>query len=298
MSKNKIFISFILIIFSFFYMFSQELPELTGRIVDNVGVLSQSEKGELEQLLTNYENITQHQIAVAIIPDLQEYDIESFSIALAENWKIGRKNHDDGIIIFIAIDDRLMRIEVGYGLEGEVTDNEAGLIIRNIMKPAFREGNYYEGIKGAIDKLANLTGADESIYENTDIVRYEYVKTSKTPRFIFGLFLFLGFILGGLIRAKKKGKKKNPFIVPLLFFLILISLGTVSLFFFIGISALLQALGATFFGFIFAIIRLGGFGYYSMGSGRRSSGGFFGGSSGGFSGGGGSFGGGGASGSW
>ncbi|MCX8010537.1 MAG: TPM domain-containing protein, partial [Ignavibacteria bacterium] len=143
-----------LLIFSWQLLLANvEIPTLTRRVTDQTNTLSQAELEFLETTLRNYEDTTSNQIVVLMISTLNDYPIEEYCFQVAEKNKIGQKGKDNGILLFIAKDDREVRIEVGYGLEGVVTDAISGTIIRNIIVPNFRENNYYKGIKESIDAM-------------------------------------------------------------------------------------------------------------------------------------------------
>jgi uncharacterized protein len=182
---------------------SQSLPELTGRVLDIPGLLKDTEKSELEKFLTNYETATKHQLVIAIINTTGELSLEEYSIKLAEKWKIGSKEKDDGIIILIAMQDRKIRIEVGYGLEGDVTDLQSNRIIRNIIAPNFKNNDFYRGLKGAVYKIAELTGGKVLVEGNNDSSSSYEKKSQKNSVlpisggtvFIFIIIMIIFFII-------------------------------------------------------------------------------------------------------
>ena len=137
-----------------------DVPPLEGRVNDRAEVLSAEIKQELEAKLAAYEAKTGHQLAVLTIPTLGGDPIEDFSIRVVEAWKLGRAKHDDGVLILVVPDDRKMRIEVGYGLEGVLPDAAAGRITREVMAPRFRRGDYAGGIAAAVDAVIEATGGE------------------------------------------------------------------------------------------------------------------------------------------
>ncbi|MBK8157678.1 MAG: TPM domain-containing protein [Rhodospirillaceae bacterium] len=132
------------------------VPPLTGRVVDLADVLTSAAERDLTTQLAKVEQKTGTQIVVAILPDLGRYSIESWGLALGRTWKIGRPGKDDGIVIVLAPKDREIRIEVGYGLEGRVTDATAHQIIQRYMLPAAREGRYATGLDATIGALERV----------------------------------------------------------------------------------------------------------------------------------------------
>ena len=262
----------------------QELPALESHVTDYTSTLTSSEISSLENYLSEFEKVKGSQVAVLIISTTEPEEIESYGIRLAEKWKIGRKNVDDGVILIIAKDDRKLRIEVGYGLEGAIPDIYAKRIIENIILPTFRQGNFYDGIKDGVHAIVSLINKEE-----LPAITSEHIDTNKAQNnfYSFGIIILIivGFVLKGLIK-----NSKVKIAISVIFSLV------VGL---IAGSILFGVLGLIFSGvFLFSNSSGGGSrggGYYAGGSFGGSS--SFGGG-GGFSGGGGSFGGGGASGGW
>src|SRR5262245_5854578 len=134
----------------------QPVPPLTGRVVDLTSTLTSSERAALDQKLAALEQRKGSQIAVLMVKSTQPEAIEQFSLRVAEAWKIGRAKTDDGIVVVVAKDDRNMRFEVGYGLEGAVPDALAKRIIAEQIRPHFRDGDYAGGLNAGVDALAKL----------------------------------------------------------------------------------------------------------------------------------------------
>lgn len=129
------------------------LPALTGRVVDAGNVLSPDEESRLTDRLETLECETSTQIVIATIPTLLGGSIEDYTFRLAESWQIGQSELDNGVVILVAVQDRRVRIEVGYGLEPVIPDGLAGRIIREPITPAFRRGDYYGGLNAAVEGL-------------------------------------------------------------------------------------------------------------------------------------------------
>lgn len=132
---------------------AREIPDYQGFVSDYANLLSSSEKNSLEMKLREFNSSTSTQIAVLIINSLQGDPIEDFGIRVAENWKVGQKGLDNGAILIVAKDDRRLRIEVGYGLEGVIPDIIAGRIINNIIVPEFKAGNFSAGIDRGVEAI-------------------------------------------------------------------------------------------------------------------------------------------------
>jgi uncharacterized protein len=263
------------------------VPRLSGRVVDQTATLSGSDVASLEQTLQNFEARKGSQVAVLIVPTLDGEAIEQFSIRVAEAWKIGRKKVDDGAILVVAKNDRKLRIEVGYGLEGALNDATTKRIIDEIITPKFRGGDFVGGISAGVDRILRVIDGEalpvpEAQGQSSDLVDQ---LGSLSPFLIFGTFVLSGVmraILGRLLGALATG----GIVAALLWFI-------VSSLFLAGLAGVIAFLFTMFSDSIAGGGRSGGFsgGGGSFSSGSSSSGG-------GFSGGGGSFGGGGASGSW
>src|SRR5579862_8558603 len=132
------------------------VPPLTGRVVDQTATLSASDTDALTQRLKDLETRKGSQVAVLIVPTTQPEAIEQFSIRVAEAWKIGRKKIDDGALLVVAKNDRKLRIEVGYGLEGAIPDVTARRIIDEIIVPHFRTGDFAGGISAGVDRIIRI----------------------------------------------------------------------------------------------------------------------------------------------
>ncbi len=257
----------------------------TGFVNDFAGMLTAEQKQQLEAKLVGYEKSSGNEIAVVMVATLGGDTVENFAAQLFEDWKIGKEGEDNGILLLIAREDRKMRIEVGYGLEPQLTDIEASHLLANVLVPAFKNGSYFAGIDQATDLMMQKLGGESS-------EAFAQPPESGPPPnyFLIGIFalLFLSRVfaqtrswwLGGAIGAAA-GLVVTliyGFILPgLIAFLLLIPLGLIV-------------------DFIFSRIGPGGGTGGVGGLGGWGSSGGSGGSFGGF--GGGSSGGGGASGRW
>ncbi len=280
------------------------LPELWNmRVHDDAHVLSHDVAERLEQQLKAYEDSTSNQIAILTITSLDGDVLEEYSLRVAEKWKLGSAKNDNGVLLLVAVDDRKMRIEVGQGLEGVLTDAQCNRIIRNDMAPYFRRGDYDGGIEAGIQGIILSIGGEYSSEEAGGSTDFEDIGT--TGRLIFGLLFFTVVgLFTGIALFSKGGIAWFLYAFLLLFYL------TFPMVIF-GVDGGL----ITFFTYLigFPVLKIylnrhpkwkekmmkwqsrGGGGWrsggWSSGGGGWSSGG-------GFSGGGGSFGGGGSSGSW
>jgi uncharacterized protein len=265
------------------------VPPLSGRVVDQTGTLSAGDIASLTQKLKDLETRKGSQVAVLIVPTTQPEAIEQFSIRAAEAWKIGRKKIDDGALLVVAKDDRKLRIEVGYGLEGSLTDATAGRIINEVIVPKFRNGDFAGGISAGVDRIIAVVDGEKL---PAPVSRGQESDWASNLDLTNPLWLFVLIIVGGILRSmlgRLMGAFATGGVVGLLAWLVAGSLAASLI---LGLIAIvLTMFGET-------IVSSGGRG---VGGGWVGGGGGFGGGSsdsGGFSGGGGGFGGGGASGSW
>jgi uncharacterized protein len=130
-----------------------DVPALSARVNDYAGLLDDAHQQSLESKLATYEQATGHQFVLLTVPTLDGDALEDFSIRAVEKWKLGAKGRDDGLLLLVAFEDRKLRIEVGYGLEGEITDAFTAGVIREVLAPAFRAGRPADGIDNAFDLL-------------------------------------------------------------------------------------------------------------------------------------------------
>jgi uncharacterized protein len=168
-----------------------EVPPLRGRINDYAGMLPSDKARQLEERLAQFERETGHQIALLTIRSLEGDSLEDFSIRVAENWKIGQKGFDNGAILIVARDDRKLRIEVGYGLEGVLPDALASRIIREVITPRFRTGDFAGGIEAGLDAIMKVTRG-EALPERARVPR---AQSPETVGVIGGLLLAALFAL-------------------------------------------------------------------------------------------------------
>src|SRR6185503_11658983 len=139
------------------------IPKLAARVTDETNTLSAAERQALETKLADWEQRTGNQLVVLLIPSTKIEPIEAYSIRVAEAWKIGRKGQDNGVLFLIAKNDRKMRFEVGYGLEGVLTDVTARRIIAETVTPYFRQNNFAAGINAGVDRVISVVGKGEPL---------------------------------------------------------------------------------------------------------------------------------------
>ena len=202
MKLTKLFIIFVITVFSFTTALAQnviEKPNPPVLVTDLAGVLSPEQKQALENKLVAIDDTSSNQIAVVILPTLDGNPIEEYATKLFRTWGIGNKKTNNGILLLIAIQDKKIRIETGYGLEGAIPDITANSIIDNDIKPAFREQAYFEGIDKATDDIAKAAVGEYK-------VKRERQAKGKGSNLI--LFVFIVFIIVAIL-GKKGGGGSN-----------------------------------------------------------------------------------------
>jgi uncharacterized protein len=273
------------------------VPPLTGRVVDTTGTLSSGDIASLTQTLEDLEKRKGSQVAVLIVPTTGEETIEQFSIRVADAWKIGRKKIDDGALLVIAKNDRHLRIEVGYGLEGVLTDAVTRRIIDEDITPKFKAGDFAGGVAAGLNRMIRLIDGEQLPAPEPERWQEPNLFSQIDP---FNPFVIVGiFVLGSFLRTmlgRLLGAAATGGIVGFFAWMAAGSLGAALLLAIIAVVVTLLA-GSWGWGGPGGYRRGGwpggGYGGSWPGGGGRSSG-----DDGGFSGRGGGFGGGGASGSW
>ncbi len=293
-----------------------DVPYLTGRIVDNADIMEAATRDRLAERLKAHETATGNQIVVLTVPTIGSTSIEEYAVEVFEAWKLGQRDKDNGVLVVVVPQDRKMRIEVGYGLEGTLTDLACSQVIRNVMTPQFKAGNYDRGIDegvgailGQIEGTGTIPDAQPAEATSSSGDLFEGPDLPWPQRILFGAFIFgiIGLFTVIGVMTPGAGWFLYVFLIPFWAMFPIIIVGT---------RGALVLLATYVVGFPIAKVllkrqewykkaasdlkrkgtaRIGGFTVSSGGSSGSSSW-----SSGGssFSGGGGSSGGGGASGSW
>jgi uncharacterized protein len=258
------------------------VPPLTARVTDLTGSLTREQQAGLERMLQEFEARKGAQLAVLMVASTKPEQIEQYALRVAEQWKVGRKKVDDGAILVVAKDDRALRIEVGYGLEGALNDATAARIIREVIVPRFREGDFYGGINAGLDRMIRVIDGEP------------LPEPSRRPPGAEGMgqllpVLLVGALVGGAILRAVLGRFLGAAATG----------GVIGFLAWMLAGALAMALLAGVLAFFFTLAGgMGGRGRYYGGGMGFPRGGGWGGGGGGFRGGGGTFGGGGASGRW
>jgi uncharacterized protein len=198
-----------------------DIPPLSGRVVDRANLLTGEQQATLDNALANLEETNSSQIFVLIIPTLDGMDIAQYSIKVAEAWKAGQAKLDNGALLVVAVEDRKLRIEVGYGLEDILTDARCDYIIRQMIVPRFRDGDFYGGISNGLSAMIGLVTHE---FEITDEQlakfkhqqqgsRKDHVVPGIVMMVIFGLLMstrfgrgmLLGMLLSGMMGGGRRG---------------------------------------------------------------------------------------------
>lgn len=264
----------------------------SGFVNDFAGTLSAQEKQQLEQKLSDFSRTSGNEISLVTVKNLGGDTVENYAVTLFHEWGIGKRGKDNGVLILVAIDDRQMRIEVGYGLEQYLTDAQSSWIINNVMKPSFQAGDFYGGIDGAVNEIISVTqgGAVPSEQETSSGLTLDTILRS-------GGLLFYGSVFLILTLASILGRSKSWWAGGIIGGIIGAGIGVFMGFFYLGIISIAVLIPA---GLLFDFLAsqsyaknkaLGRIPWWMSGGGRGSGGGF-----GGFGGGG--SGGGGSSGRW
>jgi uncharacterized protein len=184
---------------------ARDVPALRGHVNDDAGMLSASAEQALEQKLAGYEQQTQHQFALLTIESLEGDALEDFSIRVVESWKLGQKGKDDGLLLLIVKRERKLRIEVGYGLEGDVTDAFSAQVIRNVITPALRAGNVEQGVGQAFDVLMKKAAGESVPQAAVAPPRRERSGRSPVGLLIMAFLVLSFFVLPLFTRGGRRG---------------------------------------------------------------------------------------------
>jgi len=272
------FMFFFVVAFGAMAQEQQPVPPLKGRVTDLTGTLTVEQTASLDQSLRAYEDRKGVQLAVLIVPTARPEAIEQFALRVAEQWKLGRRKVDDGALLLVAKDDREIRLEVGYGIEGALNDVAARRVIAEVITPRFRQGDIFGGIAAGMERVQHILDGETLPAPQQRSQGDNEIGKSWPVLFFVAIALgsFLRRILGRLPGA-------------------LVAAGILGVIAWFAIGTLVVALIAGLAGFFVTLLGVGVGGL----GGHHSSGGWSGGGGGGgFRGGGGGFGGGGASGRW
>lgn len=199
----KKFSALVMMIFLSSLLFAAEVPALKGRVNDYANILSKNQASEIEDYLQSFEASTGIQLAVLTIKSLGGDSIESFGIKVADKWQLGTEKDDNGALLIVAYDDHAVRLEIGDGLEGTLTDAVCGLIIRKVIIPEFRNGNYYEGIYKGIKNMAGVACEDENMVDKSVKAGDDSDEIEPAIIFMIAWLIFIIFIIVTSVKGKK-----------------------------------------------------------------------------------------------
>lgn len=186
--------------------FSLEIPKLNGRVNDYANIIKSEDEQEITNYLSSLENSTGIQIAVLTIPTLEGENIDSFGFKVADEWKLGQKEKDNGALLTVALAERQIRIDTGYGLESSLTDAKCGLIIRNVIAPEFKNGEYSKGILNGVKNMGGIVSDDETLVDQS-------VSSGKDNSYLVGIvfmIFWLLFIFCIIVSRGGRGRIGNP----------------------------------------------------------------------------------------
>lgn len=183
------------------------IPPLTGRVMDLAQILDQAEKDRITAELANFEKQKQLQLVVVTLPDLAGYTIEDWGLALGRSWAIGQKGKDDGVILLVAPKDHKLRIEVGYGLEGDLPDATANEIIQNVIIPHLRNGEMALGIEAGVQAIIKTLGGTVDAAVAVPAAQAESSQEDDGLLFWVSLILFFGFVI--FVNVGRRGRRRG-----------------------------------------------------------------------------------------
>ena len=192
--KIRFFTAALLLCLSTLCLAAPEFPRLTGRVVDRAGILSASTERQITQQLVIHEQSTTNQIVVATLPNLQGYSIEEFGYQLGRHWQVGQAESNNGVVLLVAKKERKIRIEVGYGLEGSLTDALAANIIQTVIRPQFKKGDFDRGVTQGVEAIIAAIKGEYQAKKTKDS------KDSKIWLFLIA-FLFLWHFIKPFFRS-------------------------------------------------------------------------------------------------
>lgn len=193
-----------------------DFPELTGRVVDRAELLDPATESRLSDMLAAHEAATTEQLVVVTLPDLQGATIEQYGYQLGRHWSIGQAEKDNGALLIVAPNERRMRIEVGYGLEGRLTDAQSSVIINQILAPAFREGDYARGISEGVEAMIQVLGGEPMDTSSASARGQEPQGPASILFFVMFIIIMMlgrgggggllgGMLLGGALGGRSRG---------------------------------------------------------------------------------------------
>ena len=196
-----------------------QFPQLTGRVVDQANLLDAATRADIERKLTNLEDKTGTQLVVVTLSSLQGYEIEEYGYQLGRAWGIGQKGKNNGALLVVAPNEHRVRIEVGYGLEGTVTDAISRLIIENGILPRFRANDFAGGVQRGVDDLIQVLSGDAEDFQKRAVARDRGAASPQDLQGLIWIVLIVGLWLFLAFRSRHNGRGYRrggmPWIVPM-----------------------------------------------------------------------------------
>jgi uncharacterized protein len=202
-----------------FAALAQAFPPLTGRVVDAAHLLQPEQQARLEAKLKAHEDRTSDQLVVATVPSLGDLTIEDYANRLFRHWQLGQKAKNNGVLLLVAPNERKVRIEVGYGLEGALTDALSKVIISTAIAPKFQQGDFAGGLEAGVDAILSILTGDAEQWQRRAEIR-EDQKTALDPIITFLIFMVLIFIISRAMRSSggpkryHRGRRGNWVVIP------------------------------------------------------------------------------------
>ena len=193
--RKRLAVALIVALFAIAPAFAINFPALTGRVVDQANIIDPGTRAAIEQKSANLEEKSGIQLVVATVNSLEGQEIEPYANELFRKWGLGEKQKNNGVLLLVAPNERRVRIEVGYGLEGTLTDALSKVIISNAMTPRFKAGNFSEGISRGVDDIITVLTTDASEWQKRPSLRLDYQQPVDSTSWIIFAAVLVFFVL-------------------------------------------------------------------------------------------------------
>jgi uncharacterized protein len=192
-----------------------QFPALNARVVDAANVIPADARARIEAKLKTHEQETSDQVVIATVPTLGDMSIEEYANRLFRNWGLGQKDKNNGVLVLVAPNDRKVKIETGYGLEGALTDAASSLIISKVMAPKFRKGDFAGGIDAAVDRIVDILSSDAAEMGRKGLIKKDAPDPFVTilPLLLLALLIYFVFARRGADGARYHRTRNGNWIV-------------------------------------------------------------------------------------
>lgn len=196
MKRNRKFMITAILLLIVLQLSAVKIPRLTMMVTDNAQILNRQQENRLEGLLRSVKQSTSAEIALLTVKDMGGLTIEDYSIRVVDNWKLGKADRDNGVLLLVSTGDRKVRLEIGYGLEDIVTDAKSSYIINTMILPSFRDGDYYSGIEKGLAAVGGLIN-ETYVISAEELAKYQRSeeRSKKSGGIPVGLIIFILFIV-------------------------------------------------------------------------------------------------------